>query len=242
MGMKDIIKKFILKERASSETYIKYLRNMGVEIGNDCEIFVPTKTVIDIQNPWMLKIGNHVRITDGVKILTHDYSWSVLKRIENEEIDQGRILGAIGPVEIGNNVFIGMNAIITRNVKIGNNVVIGAGSIVTHDCESDSVYAGNPAKRIMGINEFYLKRKKAQVDEAKKIAVHYYERFQKKPPRYVFAEYCMLFSTWEEIEKEPSFRIKANLCDNIEMTKEFAKNHKPEFSNYEDFLKYCYES
>ena len=27
----------------------------------------------------MISIGNHVRITEGVKILTHDYSWSVLK-------------------------------------------------------------------------------------------------------------------------------------------------------------------
>lgn len=52
------------------------------------------------------------------------------------------ILGASGIVEIGNNVFIGMNTIIERNVKIGDNVVVGAGSLVTKDCESDSVYAG----------------------------------------------------------------------------------------------------
>ena len=52
------------------------------------------------------------------------------------------MLGASGIVEIGDNVFIGMNTIIERNVKIGTNVVIGAGSVVTKDCESNSVYAG----------------------------------------------------------------------------------------------------
>ena len=127
----------------------------------DCIVYVPTKTLIDEQYPWMISIGNHVRITEGVKILTHDYSWSVLKNY------RGGVFGASGIVEIGDNVFIGMNAIIERNVKIGNNVVIGAGSIVTKDCEENSVYAGVPAKRIMNIDEFLMKRRDKQLDEAK---------------------------------------------------------------------------
>lgn len=45
----------------------------------------------------------HVRITEGVKILTHDYAWAVLKT------ETGAILGASGTVKIGDNVFIGMN-------------------------------------------------------------------------------------------------------------------------------------
>ena len=76
----------------------------------------------------MISIGNHVRITEGVKILTHDYSWSVLKGLKNDQ--GGAILGSSGHVVIGDNVFIGMNTIITRNVKVGNNVIIGVGSVV----------------------------------------------------------------------------------------------------------------
>lgn len=242
MNIKNIIKRVFLKERASSQEYIKYLRKLGVEIGEDCDIFVPTKTVIDVQNPWMLKIGDYVRITDGVKILTHDYSWSVLKRLESDSENNGRILGAIGPVEIGNNVFIGMNAIITRNVKIGDNVIIGAGSIVTHDCESNSVYAGNPAKRIMSIEEYYKKRVKLQLDEAVKIARYYQKRNGKKPPRTIFAEYCMLFSEWDDVKKEQAFFEKANLCSNIEATQSYIDTHKPMFNSYEEFLEYCFEN
>lgn len=41
-------------------------------------IYAPTKTFIDEQYPWMISTGNHVRITECVKILAHNYLWSVL--------------------------------------------------------------------------------------------------------------------------------------------------------------------
>ena len=81
MEIKEKIKKLVFGKRYSSETYIKYLRKIGVQIGKDVDIYVPSKTLIDEQYPWMITIGNHVRITEGVKILTHDYAWSVLKKL-----------------------------------------------------------------------------------------------------------------------------------------------------------------
>lgn len=35
----------------------------------------------------MITIGDHVRITEGVKILTHDYSWSVLKNCRGGSLE-----------------------------------------------------------------------------------------------------------------------------------------------------------
>lgn len=58
----------------------------------------------------------------------------------------GEILGASGKISIRNNVFIGMNTIVLRNVNIVDNVIIEAGSVVSKDCESNCVYAGNPEK------------------------------------------------------------------------------------------------
>lgn len=49
---------------------------------------------------------------------------------------------------IGDNVFIGAGAKIIGPVKIGNNVTIGANSVVTKDIPSGVVVAGNPAKLI----------------------------------------------------------------------------------------------
>jgi acetyltransferase-like isoleucine patch superfamily enzyme len=49
---------------------------------------------------------------------------------------------------IGDDVWIGLNAIIKRGVKIGTGAVIGSGSVVTKDVPSFAVVGGNPAKII----------------------------------------------------------------------------------------------
>jgi len=53
------------------------------------------------------------------------------------------------PVEIGNNVFVGANALVLKGVTIGDNAVVGAGSVVTADVPPNSVVAGSPA-RVVG--------------------------------------------------------------------------------------------
>ncbi len=52
-------------------------------------------------------------------------------------------------IEIGHDVWIGRNVIITPSVKkIGNGVAVGAGAVVTRDVPDFAVVAGNPAKII----------------------------------------------------------------------------------------------
>lgn len=50
------------------------------------------------------------------------------------------------PVVIGDNCWIGANAVILPGVTIGNCCVVAAGSIVTRDVPSGVLVAGNPAK------------------------------------------------------------------------------------------------
>jgi len=50
------------------------------------------------------------------------------------------------PINIGNDVFIGMNVCVLDGVSIGNGAVIGAGSVVVKDVEPYSISAGSPAK------------------------------------------------------------------------------------------------
>ena len=52
------------------------------------------------------------------------------------------------PVKIGDNVWIGENAVILSGVTIGNGSVIGANSVVTKDIEKCSVACGIPARII----------------------------------------------------------------------------------------------
>lgn len=148
----DVIQYIVFGSLRSPEAYVKRLRRNGIEIGEGSIFFDPKSTIVDAQNPKLIKIGRNVRVTAGCKILSHDFSWSVIGGI------YGQVLGAVGTVNIGDNVFIGMNTVILRNTDIGDNVIIGAGSVVTGKVDSNSVYAGVPAKKIMTIEEFYKKR------------------------------------------------------------------------------------
>jgi len=239
--LQKLIRKWKYKERASSEEYLSFLRSRGAKIGSDVHIYAPTKVTIDATNPWLLTIGDHVRITEGVIILTHDYAWSVLKCCTDEQVSPGSVLGAQSPVTIGSNVFIGMNAVITRGVTIGDNVIIGAGSVVTNDCPSGGVYAGNPAKRIMTIGEYYQKRKALQFQEAKLMALQYRDRFGTMPPREIFSEHFMLFATRHEASENKVFRAKMELLEGYEESVAYMDQNLPQFPDYEAFLRACYQ-
>lgn len=58
------------------------------------------------------------------------------------------------PIRIGDNCWIGMNAVILPEVELGEHVVVGAGSIVTHSFESDCLIAGNPARIIKHLGPY----------------------------------------------------------------------------------------
>lgn len=52
----------------------------------------------------------------------------------------------MGKTRIGNDVWIGVNAIIMDNITIGNGAIVGAGAVVTNDIPPYAVVAGVPAK------------------------------------------------------------------------------------------------
>ena len=51
-----------------------------------------------------------------------------------------------GDTIIGNDVWIGMEAVIMPGVKIGDGAIIGARSVVVKDVEPYTIVGGNPAK------------------------------------------------------------------------------------------------
>ncbi|HCJ6120959.1 TPA: hypothetical protein NU536_004190 [Escherichia coli] len=51
-------------------------------------------------------------------------------------------------VTLGNDVWVGANAIILDGVNIGNHSIVAAGAVVTKSFPPYSILAGNPAKRV----------------------------------------------------------------------------------------------
>ena len=217
--------------RRNAVSYIEWMRKQGVRIGKGTTIFANPKNVcIDTQKPWLLEIGEHVQITRGVTILTHGYDWSVLKGV------YGEILGSAGKVKIGNNVFIGMNATILKGVTIGNNSIIGAGSIVTHDIPANCVAVGNPAKKVMSLEEYYQKRTAAQYAEASELVRNYREVYGKESDDAALAEFFWLFCN-DDSNLPVIWEGKMRLIGNREDTGRVFRNHIPMFKDKDEFLR-----
>ena len=149
MKIRNFCENFILKHVSNKKRAILYKKWRKINIGNQCEIY---KNVSFGSEPYLISIGDNVRITSGVKFCTHDGGMWVIRNLGiNPQAD------IFGKIVIGNNVHIGWNAIIMPNVHIGNNVVIGVGSIVTHDVPDNSVVAGIPGRVIRDIDSYYKK-------------------------------------------------------------------------------------
>ncbi len=146
---------------------VDYLRRKGATVGEGCRIYMKEIG----SEPYLLTIGNHVSIGNGVELLTHDGAVWVLRELQkNHELDW------FAPVTIGNNVFISNGVKVLPGVSIGDNVIIGANSVVTKSLASNKVYAGAPAKEVSDIIK-YSNKKLPDCVETKTMSADEKQRF-----------------------------------------------------------------
>ena len=110
----------------------------GVNFINSKTNFIGYNVYFDDLHPELITVGENTIITEGCRILSH------FLNVNFDDFDHQYI----GCVEIGDNVFIGMNSIITKPVKISNGAIIAAGTIIVKDVESYTIVGGNPGKFI----------------------------------------------------------------------------------------------
>lgn len=232
--MKEILLFLKYGYKGTSDLYKKFLIKKGIKVGKETFFNSPWTIQIDTQRPWMIDIGDNVCITAGVTILQHGYDWCVIQK------KYGDVLGSSGKVKIGNNVFIGVNTTILKGVTIGDNVIIGANSLVNKDLEPNSVYAGNPAKYLMSLEEYKEKREKKQEHEAIELIKEYYKKNNKYPPKELLREFFWLFQDRDE-ELCDTFNKVIELGNNKKITLEKFKNTKPKFNNYKELINFIKE-
>lgn len=141
---------------ASEQTYVNILKRGGVKIGKNCII---DKTAEFGTEPYLISIGDNVRITKGVRFITHDGSLWVPRNLGLVD----KKADFFGKIVIGNNVNIGWNAIIMPGVQIGDNCIIAAGAIVTKNIPDNSVAVGMPAKVLESVQEYADKKRNSCV-------------------------------------------------------------------------------
>lgn len=110
----------------------------GIEIGDNSGIGINCRVPDDI------KLGDYVMMGPNCSFLissTHGYD-----RVDIPMMKQGR--KQLGPITIGDDVWIGQQCIVIGGKHIGSHSIIGAGSVVSKDIPDCVIAAGNPIRII----------------------------------------------------------------------------------------------
>ncbi len=106
------------------------------------------------ENEATLTIGSFCSFASGVKIVLggeHHMDWVTTYPFNKLFPDAGNYSGhphSKGDVTIGNDIWIGQEAIIFSGVQIGNGAVIAARSVVRRNVAPYSIVGGNPARHL----------------------------------------------------------------------------------------------
>ena len=144
------------------EERLEIIQELFLEIGNDCTIYPG----FHCDNGKHIKIGNHAFINYNVSIMDRGMVTigdnillvpNVVITTSNHPFDlrmRRDSIGIASPITIGNDVWIGANAVILPGVTIGNNVVVAAGAVVTKSVPDNTLVAGVPAQKIRDLEAF----------------------------------------------------------------------------------------
>jgi acetyltransferase-like isoleucine patch superfamily enzyme len=128
------------------EEIIRRLRKLGVQIGDDCRVYAVEFST----EPYLVRLGNGVCVSGGVKFLTHDGAARLLK-------SRRPMIQSFGRINVGDNCFIGENALLLPGTTIGRDCVIGAGAVVRGTVPENSLVIGNPGQ-VVGRASLFLLR------------------------------------------------------------------------------------
>lgn len=131
---------------------VSYAKKIGVELKGQVTIYGSSYAMFSSE-PYLVTLGDNVYISVGANFVCHDGSTLPFRKdIPDLEL--------AGEIRVGNNVFIGMGALILPNVTIGNNCIVGANAVVTRNVPDCSIVAGNPARLVSSTEDFLTRAQK----------------------------------------------------------------------------------
>lgn len=130
-----------------------YLKLIGLKIGKGS--FIMKRNYF--MSPWLIKIGEHSHINRGCTIDARggieignnvSISHGVKLMTGGHDIQHKSFPGIYESISISDYAWIGVGAIVLKNVRIGKGAVVAAGAVVTKDVPDYMVVGGVPAKKI----------------------------------------------------------------------------------------------
>jgi len=108
------------------------------------DVIIGDHTRVGLHNTIIgpVSIGSHVNLAQGITVTALNHNFAD----KNLRIDEQGV--STSPVTIGDDIWIGANAVILPGVTIGNHSVVAAGAVVTKDVPPHTLVAGVPAKII----------------------------------------------------------------------------------------------
>lgn len=129
---------------------LAYLRKQGATIGDGPRLNCDVGCLGS--EPYLVTIGEKCLFAAGVSFFTHDGGVSVI----NNLCMTGEVkMDKMARITVGDNVYIGANAMIMPGVTIGSNCIIGAGAIVSRNIPDNCVAVGAPARPIKTLEQYY---------------------------------------------------------------------------------------
>ncbi len=133
-----------------------------VKMGENCSVWFNAVVRGDVNS---IEMGDNVNIQDGA-VIHCTYEKTKVKLGDNVSVGHNALVHGC---TVGDNVLIGMGAIVMDNAVIGENCIIAAGAVVLENTvvESGSIYAGIPAKKVKDLSPELFE------GEVKRIAKNY---------------------------------------------------------------------
>ena len=133
-------RRFFLGQKSVIESYSCINNAVG-------DVVIGDHTRIGLHNTIIgpVTIGSHVNLAQGITVTALNHNFEAPER----RIDEQGV--STQQVTIGDDIWIGANAVVLPGVTVGNHCVIAAGAVVTKDVPPHSLVAGVPAKIIKQI-------------------------------------------------------------------------------------------
>lgn len=127
---------FIMKKNS------KIISDGKFYIYTGCKVVVKENATLILGNGSFINVDSKIYCQDEIKIGSNTF---IGEEVIIRDTDEHNLADKSNtkPIEIGDNVWIGMRVIILKGVHIGNGAVIASGSVITKDVPERTLVVGN---------------------------------------------------------------------------------------------------